>query len=260
MLKPKISIITVSYNSEATIEETIKSVVNQDYDNLEYIIIDGGSTDNTMNIVNKYASRIQCIVSEPDKGISDAFNKGINHATGDLIGIINSDDLLVEGALKKIAEVFDDKTDVYRGGIIIWNDKNDLKFYERPSMKFPTIPWFIHVAHQGTIITPQAYRKYGTFRTDFRYMMDLDLLTRFYKAGAVFKELDFSVGVFRLGGVTSNDIRKKKEEAKNFVCMNGGNKFEANLYYLNLIAQDHLKRFLNIFGDDVKRKIRYVKR
>lgn len=257
MLNPKISIITVSYNSEATIEETIRSVVSQDYDNLEYIIIDGSSTDNTMNIVNKYASKIQCVISEPDKGISDAFNKGINHATGDLIGIINSDDLLVDGALKKIAETFDGKTDVYRGGIVIWNDKNNTKFYERPSMKFPTIPWFIHVAHQGTLITTQAYKKYGTFRTDFRYMMDLDLLTRFYKAGAIFKDMYFNVGVFRLGGVTNNNIEKKKKEAKKFVLVNGGNKFEANLYYLNLVIQDYLKRFLNLFGEDMKRKIRY---
>lgn len=260
MPNPKISIITVSYNSEATIEETIKSVVNQDYDNLEYIIIDGGSSDSTMNIVNKYASSIHCIVSEPDKGISDAFNKGINRASGDLIGIINSDDLLVEGALKKIAETYDGKTDVYRGCIIIWNDKNGAKFYEKPSMKFPTIPWFIHVAHQGTFITPLAYRKYGTFRTDFHYMMDLDLLTRFYKAGAIFKPMNFNVGMFRLGGVTNNGIRKKKEEAKTFVIANGGNRIQANLYYLNLLFQDYIKRFLNLFGDDLKRKVRYIKK
>lgn len=101
MKSPKITIITVSYNSEETIEETINSVVNQDYNNLEYIIIDGCSSNGTMDIVNKYASKITRIVSEPDKGISDAFNKGIKYATGDLIGIINSDDLLVDGALKK---------------------------------------------------------------------------------------------------------------------------------------------------------------
>lgn len=88
-------------------------------------------------------------------------------------------------------------------------------------------------------------------------MMDLDLLTRFYKAGATMKKLDFAVGMFRLGGITNNGIRKKKEEAKRFVVANGGNRVEANLYYLNLVAQDYLKKGLNLFGEDIKRKIRY---
>lgn len=257
MQNPQISVITISYNSEATIEETINSVVNQDYNNVEYIIVDGGSTDKTLQIVNKYRAKINCVISEPDNGISDAFNKGIKRATGDLIGIINSDDLLVEGALRKVAEAFDGKTDVYRGGIIIWNDKNNMKFKEAPSMRFPTIPWFIHVAHQGTFITPQAYDKFGLFKTDFRYMMDLDLLTRFYKAGATMKKLDFTLGVFRLGGMTNENIRKKKEEAKMFVIANGGSRIEANLYYMNLVVQDYLKKILNIFGEDIKRKMRY---
>lgn len=256
-MKPKISIITVSYNSERTIEETIKSVVNQGYDNLEYVIIDGGSTDHTLDIVKKYREQINCVISEPDEGISDAFNKGIHHAKGDLIGIINSDDMLCEGALQKMAEAFDGITDVYRGNVIIWNETSGMKFKEYPSMKFPTIPWFIHNAHQGTFVTPQAYNKFGLFRKDFHYMMDIDLLTRFYKRGAVMKKVDADIGVFRLGGVTSDSIRKKKSDVKKLVTVNGGSRFEANVYYIGLLAQEYLKRFLNLFGEDVKRKIRY---
>ena len=88
-MQPKISIITITYNSESTVEETIKSVISQDYPNLEYIIIDGASKDGTLIVVDKYRDHIAKVVSEPDKGISDAFNKGIMHATGDIIGIIN---------------------------------------------------------------------------------------------------------------------------------------------------------------------------
>jgi glycosyltransferase involved in cell wall biosynthesis len=90
MSLPKISIITITYNSEATIEQTILSVLNQAYENIEYIIIDGLSTDNTLGIIEKYKERIHTIVSEKDKGLYDALNKGLRLATGEYTGIIHS--------------------------------------------------------------------------------------------------------------------------------------------------------------------------
>ena len=102
--RPKISIITISFNSDKTLEDTINSVISQDYPNLEYLIVDGGSKDRTLDIVDKYRDKIDVVVSEPDKGISDAFNKGIQLATGEIIGIINSDDLLMPGALQEISD------------------------------------------------------------------------------------------------------------------------------------------------------------
>ena len=116
---PLISVVTITFNSEKTVEETIRSVVSQDYPNLEYIIIDGGSTDSTLQIVDRYRDRIALVQSEPDKGISDAFNKGILKASGEIIGIINSDDLLSEGALKAIADNYDPSIDVYSGKRVI---------------------------------------------------------------------------------------------------------------------------------------------
>ena len=111
MEQVKISIITITYNSERTVEETLKSVISQAYPNLEYIIVDGASKDKTLDVVAKYKDSIARIISEPDKGIADAFNKGIRMATGDLIGIINSDDLLLPGALRKMAESYDGDPD-----------------------------------------------------------------------------------------------------------------------------------------------------
>ena len=104
MFQPKISIITICYNSAQTIEKTIQSIVEQDYTNREYIIVDGLSTDNTLSIVNKYSKQIDVIISEKDKGISDAFNKGITRASGDIIVLINSDDILLPDALSKVAQ------------------------------------------------------------------------------------------------------------------------------------------------------------
>ena len=103
-MNPKISVITIAYNCGKEIESTIISVIHQQYTNKEYILIDGGSTDNTMSIVGKYRQQIDVVISEKDKGRSDAFNKGIQHATGDYIVMINAGDLLTENALQTFAE------------------------------------------------------------------------------------------------------------------------------------------------------------
>ena len=103
----KVSIITVSYNSAETIEETIRCVLNQDYQNIEYIIIDGESDDDTLDIINKYKNEIDIVISEKDAGIYDAMNKGIKMATGDIIGILNSDDTYInEKVLTKVCDYF----------------------------------------------------------------------------------------------------------------------------------------------------------
>ena len=123
----KISIITVSYNSAQTIEDTIKSVLAQNFQELEYIIIDGGSKDNTMEIVNKYQDKITKIISEPDKGIYDAMNKGIQLATGDLVGILNSDDFYFDNSvLNTVATCFQKDIDACYGNIE-YVDRVDIK-------------------------------------------------------------------------------------------------------------------------------------
>ena len=104
----KISIITVCYNSQDTLEDTIQSVLNQDYQNIEYIIVDGKSTDNTLKIIEKYQDKITKVISEPDKGLYDAINKGIKNASGEIVGIINSDDVLAyKSAVSDIAQTFE---------------------------------------------------------------------------------------------------------------------------------------------------------
>ena len=108
MLKdPKISIITVAFNSSKTIKGTIESIISQDYNNIEYLIIDGGSKDGTMEIVKSYSEHVKYYVSEPDNGIYDAMNKGIRAATGDVIGILNSDDFYPNSfVLSNVAKLF----------------------------------------------------------------------------------------------------------------------------------------------------------
>ncbi len=115
---PKVTIITVAYNAQATIEATILSVLAQSYKSLEYIIIDGGSTDGTLQIIKKYEDKISKYISEPDKGIADGFNKGIALATGDWIGMINADDQYTPNAVEVMMNNISKHDDVCCGNII----------------------------------------------------------------------------------------------------------------------------------------------
>ena len=148
--------MTITYNSEATLEETIKSIVSQYYDNLEYLIIDGGSKDKTLEIVNKYRDKIAVVVSEPDKGISDAFNKGIKKATGEIIGIINSDDFLMPNALETIAKHYDSTVDVYSGNVLFWNEDTGDEYSSIPDIKFDKLKLQYGVAHPARFIRKSA--------------------------------------------------------------------------------------------------------
>ena len=122
----KISIITVVYNNQSTINDAIKSILNQDYPNIEYIIIDGNSTDGTIEKIQKYKDHITHFVSEPDKGIYDAMNKGLKLATGDIIGILNSDDFYVnDNIISEIINEFEDKkVDLIFGDIVFVKPEN----------------------------------------------------------------------------------------------------------------------------------------
>lgn len=227
---PLISIITITYNSGKTLEETIKSIISQDYPRLEYVIIDGGSKDNTLDIIHKYDESIAVVVSEPDKGISDAFNKGIRHSSGEIIGIINSDDILMPGTLTKIAKHYSKDIDVYSGNVAMWNDQADTFYVRKPDIVFDSIRKPYRAAHPARFIRKDAYEKYGMYSIELRYMMDVDLLYRFYKHGAVFTHIDDEFVKFRIGGTSSDNHSKKKNDFKVFVSNNGGSKFD--FYYI----------------------------
>lgn len=179
----KISIITVSYNSAATIEQTIQSVLAQSHPDVEYILIDGGSKDGTMDLVAPYKSRLAVCISEPDKGIYDAMNKGLAHATGDVVGILNSDDIYAHNqVLSQVAAAFGQAdmdclcTDV---SIFKSTPDNIIRKYSCTRWK----PWMFRIGHQpphpGFFVRKYCYEKYGVFDTTFKTAADFDLLLRF---------------------------------------------------------------------------------
>ncbi len=232
MAPPKISIITITYNSEKTLKRAIDSVLSQSYPELEYIIVDGGSTDTTVEIIKSYGDKICKWVSEPDNGISNAFNKGIRMATGEIIGIINSDDGLQPEALFKLANAYEQGIDVYRGKVLLWKEDSDTKIEETPSMHFD-FGGFNNISHQSTFITKKAYEKYGLYDETCRYVMDYDLLMRYEHAGAKFKYVDAVLAFYSLGGLTFTKVTKERvDEITRVMKKNGATSSDVAKYRL----------------------------
>lgn len=205
----KISIITVCFNSAKTIEATIKSVLEQKTKDIEYIIIDGGSTDNTLDIIKKYEKHLAYWVSEPDKGISDAFNKGIMKSTGEIIGIINADDKYMENATEAALEVFDNNPEIgFVFGDLVYIDiddnilftqKGDPNYLETILGTMPSIP------HPTVFVRKDVYQNYGMFNLFLRTAMDYEFLLRISKMHVRGFYIPKVMAAMRLGGESDNN-------------------------------------------------------
>ena len=199
----RLSIITISYNSESTIEATIQSIVSQKNNLVEYIIIDGASTDSTLKIVNRYKDKIDKVVSEKDNGISDAFNKGIKLATGEYIGLINSDDMLLPGAVDSLLIDLDGKDDVIFGnGIRLFKDGTCKPYKSDPSPE--KLQKDMTICHPATFVKKRAYERWGMFSKNYKCVMDRELLLRFLSNGATFRYIDKYFAVYRMGGMSDS--------------------------------------------------------
>lgn len=252
MKKPKISIVTIAYNCASKIEDTIKSVIFQKYDNKEYIIIDGASTDGTMEVVDRYKDFIDVIVSEPDKGRSDAFNKGIEKATGEYIVMMNAGDLLAEDALNKFANAFEPGYDVIKGNTIRWNAETGFKSVERPVINYPSIPWNFLVCHQSTYISKSAYERFGGYLVDMRIVMDFELMLRFTQLGAKFNSIDEDLAVFRMGGISQTSSKRRYEELRYAMLKNGHSHINTHIFIVYVKIRTFLRNLLNQINPDLK--------
>lgn len=203
----KVSIITVCYNSEKTIERTIKSVLDQTYKRIEYLIIDGASTDDTLIIIDKYkdtfGDRLK-VVSEKDEGIYYAMNKGIGLATGELIGIINSDDWYEQDAVENIVKAYEENHNnpctIYYGKTGMICDGKLLRI-EQPSHEELEEQM---ISHPSCFVTAKTYKEYGVFDTKYTSVADYDLMLRYIRSNKVsFIPVDKHIANFALGGMSS---------------------------------------------------------
>ena len=201
--KPLITVVTVVFNGEAYIEETILSVINQNYENIEYIIIDGGSSDRTINIIRKYENAIDYWVSEEDKGVFDAMNKGINLATGAWINFMNGGDyFLKKDIISKISLLMvDDCIDVLYGNTLLRYDK-DYTRLQKPSPS-PNFYFGIPFCHQSAFMRTQIYKS-NKFSFEYKIYSDYDLFYRIFKKGFKFMYVDETIASYECNGISSN--------------------------------------------------------
>jgi len=193
---PKISIVTPSYNQGQFIEETIRSVLRQGYPNLEYIVVDGGSTDQTVEILEKYDSWIDDWVSEPDDGQAHAINKGLHHATGDIHGWINSDDYFVPGALQSVVETFvSSGCDALSGGRLLIDEASNVTGW---SINPAFDPWKggNTFPQDSTLWRSYVYDEIGYLDESYDFAMDFEFFLRLYMHFEI-QDTNDLIGAFR---------------------------------------------------------------
>ncbi len=213
----KISVVTVCFNSEKTLEQTIQSVINQSYKNVEYIIIDGGSTDGTLDIIKKYEHYISYWVSEPDKGTYDAMNKGIRQASGDLVAFLNSDDWYSMDALQRVAMKYKrTNADILYGDLSVVGDDGTQKIlYSRANVDFNAIFYSTVVDHPCAFVKTSILKQ-RPFNTKYIIAADYDMFNEFHLRNYKFEYVDNGyIANFRLGGYSTTAIIECKKEAYN---------------------------------------------
>lgn len=211
----KVSIITVAFNAEKSIEDTIQSVLNQSYSNIEYIIIDGKSTDNTVDVCNKYKDRIQTIVSEKDKGIYDAMNKGVALATGDIIGVLNADDFYANNeVIMNIVQKFESENIDGLYADLVYVDGEDTSkvtrtwisgtYKENAFLKGWMPP------HPTFFVKNECYQKFGDYSLELKSAADYELMLRMIHKHKINLGYLAEVTVrMRVGGVSNSSLKNR---------------------------------------------------
>ena len=242
--KPLISIITPSLNSEKFIRDNITSILNQSYSNIEHVIVDGGSKDKTLSIVADLDPKA-VVISEPDKGISDAFNKGIKMASGDIIAILNSDDYYAHDVMHDVAEAYknSDFNFILHGDIRFFNDG---KSYRKKPRPLPDLFFYIDLPyyHPTVFVPRKIYEDVGLFDLTYKIAMDYDFLLRAKLKGYQFKCLPIIIAHFRLGGTANSNAAKCHKEVLHSQVSHGLNPYICKLTFSLKLAVNYSKRLL----------------
>ena len=233
----KISIITISFNAKATVDKTLNSVANQSYKNFQHIIVDGGSEDSTVEICNSFP-HVSKIISEPDRGIYDAFNKGIRNSTGEIMGFLNSDDSFYdENSLQYIYNAFDDNTDCIFGDLI-YTDKNEniKRVWKGSAFKKGAFKKGWMPAHPTFYCRRSVYEELGLYDDSFKIAGDFELMLRFLEKHNIrSKYIPKTLVNMKIGGASNNGIKSKLDILKE----------EFRAYNQNEISVNKLSYILN---------------
>ena len=259
-----ISIITIVKNDVLNIKNTILSVINQNYKDFEYIVIDGNSTDGTYEIISEFSNKIDFFISEKDNGIYDAINKGISYATKNLIGIIHSGDLLIDNSLTKIYEL-----SKYYPNSIIYGDiyytesifNHNYKKLYIANHKF--LKKEMTIFHPSTFIPQQIYQKYGKYDTKYKSASDYDFLLKLFLQNVNFIYLNIPLTIFSKGGLSTQNIsltlaenyyiRKSQISIYNALC------YFLKTSFIRIIYRLRNTIFIYIFGIQFYNKLKINK-
>lgn len=209
----KISVITVCFSSEATIADTLRSVAEQTHPDVEHVIVDGGSQDGTVNLAHASARSGRVIISEPDKGIYDAMNKGLRLATGDVIGFLNADDMYAgNSVLARVSALMQqDRLDALYGDTEFVHPSNlnkPVRRYRSDRFRPDRIAWGWMPAHPALFLKRQVFERYGGFRSDYRIAGDFELVARIFHPGELaYKHIPEVLVRMRTGGISTGGLR-----------------------------------------------------
>ncbi|HEB70225.1 MAG TPA: glycosyltransferase [Desulfobulbus sp.] len=245
---PLVSIVTIVRNGEAHIRKTLESVLQQSYTSLEYIVIDGNSKDATISILRQYDDRIDYWQSESDEGISDAFNKGILAAHGDIIGLINCGDWYEADAVPRVVAAFSANQDV---GVVC----GALQFWRGASREYccGSVPRLLEremtITHPTCFIRAELYHRFGLYSMEYKFAMDYELLLRLKRQGVRFMSLTAVLANMQHEGVSEANWKDALQETHRArVALLGNSFFAGRSYFLFLIAKRGLRIGLEQLG------------
>lgn len=253
---PKITIVTPSFNQAEFLERTILSIINQGYPNLEYIVCDGGSTDGSVDIIKKYENHIDWWCSEIDSGQTDAINTGMKKATGEIVGWINSDDILLPGALNAIGDYYVKYPSTeFLNGLTMEIDKNDkiIRFIHIVMNKFFFEHGCYNISQQGMFWKRDLFQKIGYLDDSFHAKMDVDWLIRNYENHSKIRLLNKYIGAIRIyegtktamqGDIWENDSKRIIEKYKGRYSLSHGGPIRLLFYLYKTIKGCYFKNWV----------------
>jgi glycosyltransferase involved in cell wall biosynthesis len=231
---PLVSIITVVYNGSKHLAQAIESVLAQTYERIEYIVIDGGSNDGSVDIIQRYQSRLAYWVSEKDRGISHAFNKGIGVATGDIIGILNADDWYEPTAVETAVRAFAPSIGVVSGGLQCWLDSKKDFIYLPDEQKLHRE---MTVNHPASFVRRSIYQQEGGYQERYKLAMDYDVMLRFKLKGVKFHTVDSVLTNQRLMGVSDRSWLATRSECLAIKNQLLGRRLSHYLYFWRSVSK-----------------------
>ncbi|MEM9399516.1 MAG: glycosyltransferase family 2 protein [Verrucomicrobiota bacterium] len=242
----KISIITPVFNAAKTLDKTILSVINQDLESeLEYIVVDGGSKDGSLDIIEQYRDRISTIISEKDEGVYDAMNKGISHATGDVIGIINADDWYSDSALKTVEKTFqeNESAEILYSPVDTYFDGQYLIRFTPGSLENLFLKFTLN--HPSCFVRKSVYNRLGYFDLCYSIAADYDFILRAYVSGTNFFYVEDSLASYSLNGLSGKPLAKFDQikqswaiGSKYTALVDQPDKTKRTVFYLNWLLKE----------------------